>query len=146
MPKACPVCKEEFTPVRKNQIHCSESCNQKIYYQRHKKARNAYNLKWKQTHREHLKRKRREHYEKDREKILDLIGRECRICSSPQNIHFHEMFGKPHENKMKYIIEHYNDFVPLCKYCHNGLHRLGKPKDKKIDTNELLSLLSLLYL
>jgi predicted HNH restriction endonuclease len=63
--------------------------------------------------------------EKYNKKIVSLLGNKCLICGySPNNyrIHAHEIHGNPHSSSRLYIINHQEDFAPLCKSCHSFTH------------------------
>ena len=57
-----------------------------------------------------------------KKKLGELLGLKCVICGSTHRISYHEIHGNPHKPR-KYVLEHYQDFIPLCSGCHVGLHR-----------------------
>lgn len=58
-----------------------------------------------------------------KEKIIEKIGNSCCICNKePKRLVFHEIHGNPHPYQMNYILEHIEDFIPMCNGCHNRFH------------------------
>jgi len=58
-----------------------------------------------------------------------LIGNTCQICGTTQNVAFHEIHGKNHNQnsyrlRIYYYLENAGDFVPICLKCHRFLHSL----------------------
>lgn len=132
--------------VKKKMIKCNK-CNQlkpesKFYKRNTKERKFSYWCKecqreYHQKHKKEINERRRERYknmkkkrEKKKNKILRLIGNKCVNCESKTNLCFHEVHGKDHPRsssyfaKLNYIIQHYKDFAPLCRSCHNHLHIL----------------------
>jgi len=68
--------------------------------------------------------------EKKTKKLKELIGDRCILCGKTpqtnQGFAFHEIYGEKHpysgSSRLKYILEHPEDFVPLCRKCHTGVH------------------------
>ena len=80
-----------------------------------------------QTRKEKAKLERR----KLREKALQLIGEKCVICGNPKVV-FHEIHGKPHENrKASFYIQNYKDFVSLCLIHHRLIHEFIKMDERQ---------------
>lgn len=82
-----------------------------------------------------------------RQKVILLIeglyGDKCILCGSKKHIEFHEIHGRPHPEgnpKIRYMLNHYKDFVPLCVLCHRIVHHLGKVTNEE-KLRELMSLL-----
>ena len=84
-------------------------------------------------HKEHIKNHGKEYRANLRAELISKIlalfpTPTCVLCgqkdaSSATGVTFHEKHGKKHDyqsiRKLYYIIEHHEDFVPLCKKCHN---------------------------
>jgi len=70
---------------------------------------------------------------KQRAKLMDIMGNKCVICGLEQGgtqyLHLHEINGVIHPlDKGKYVLAHKDDFVPLCKKCHNFIHTFARCK------------------
>lgn len=64
-----------------------------------------------------------ERREKFKKIIFSKLGKLCVICGKSENIHLHEIYGKDHHTKaLNYVLEHIEDFTPLCDDCHHALH------------------------
>lgn len=55
-------------------------------------------------------------------KLEKVIDNKCVLCGSTKRLCYHEIHGKQHPSR-KYVLDHYEDFVPLCSGCHIGIHR-----------------------
>lgn len=76
------------------------------------------------------------------EKVRALFDLKCIICGSDLKVQLHEVHGKDHSKLFfSYIRKHKEDFVPLCRKCHQAIHLLSK---RKINKEELWRLLRLL--
>lgn len=118
-----------------------EKCRE--YYQRKKKENPEHYKEMLRRQRERSKLNReknfqrnKEWYEKWRQIVYSLIGNSCFLCGSRDKIEFHEKNFRKHPNSLKYIAEHSEDFVPLCKRHHEAIHRLHS-----ISLDEILYLL-----
>ena len=116
------------------------------YYQSHRAERLAYSKQYNMKHRKEIKIRMKEHFKKNRtlinaqnlrrffrtkELLLNEIGKKCLICGRiPKRLIFHEIYFLKHPIKQSYIITHKEDFVTLCPYCHNSLHRFRKYQTK----------------
>ncbi len=65
--KNCIGCGKEFEVKSNNHIYCSQSCNQKKYYERKKDQRKEYNRKYKKNNKKKIKEYREKNKEKDKE-------------------------------------------------------------------------------
>lgn len=113
---------------------------------------NLTNKEWRDSHKEHIKIHGKEYrYKLCREyvnKIKQLFPTlTCTICGKQDNqsilgVSFHEIHGHRHEYhsifKFRYIIAHYQDFVPICKAHHVKIHNLMR---KDYAWNEIVDLL-----
>lgn len=81
-------------------------------------------------HPKEMKKRENKRKEKLYRKIIKLLGSKCTICSSTKNIVFHEIHGRPHPFNVYYISNHIEDFIPMCRKCHNLLHRLKNLETK----------------
>jgi len=155
--RICRECGKEFLAKSANQLTCSEKCK-KTYW-------NKYSAKWKKMKRDKnpevrkkenqrskdyywknkdriLIRERKRHKEK-REKLRKLakqiIGDRCIICNRiPRKILFHEIHSKKHQSGYHFILQHPEDFVPMCTSCHRGLHVYYKYKLKMEKMEQLM--------
>jgi predicted HNH restriction endonuclease len=93
--------------------------NQKLYYKRHKSKILNYQKDYKIKYRK-----------KRREKLLKVFGDKCSICGSNHNIHLHEIYGKNHSYSLTYVLNHKEDFIPLCYYCHRAWHHILRANPK----------------
>lgn len=98
--------------------------------------------KWRENNKDHTRDYDKDRYEKrkgylvkknhERDirlyiKIDELLGRKCFICNREVlRIHRHEINGEKHSSDPLYILEHINDFCPLCSTCHQTVHRCMK--------------------
>jgi len=90
--------------------------------------------------RENYNKYRLQQYHKVREKIEGLLGNTCSICGykpkkGQRRLQSHEIHGKKHESSVYYILSHIEDFVPLCKTCHQTVHfyHLYKKQFEKLE-------------
>lgn len=58
-----------------------------------------------------------------REKVEEIVGKDCFLCGRyfPRMVH-HEIHCKKHTLTYNYILNHPEDFVTLCRSCHDKLH------------------------
>jgi hypothetical protein len=115
------------------------------YYQKNKEIIKA---KWKEyrfKNRDIVLKRIREHHkiarEKRRKLLNDILGSKCSICDSTFKICYHEIHGKPHNNR-NYIFKHLKDFIPLCKKCHVNIHYLIRVSKNKSKLKEILESLA----
>ena len=90
-----------------------------------------YLRKYYQEHKEELKNRSMESFKELKEEINRKIPHTCKICGrSYKRIVKHEIYGKLHPyggtRGLKYILEHLEDFIPTCSFCHDTIHRLAK--------------------
>jgi hypothetical protein len=104
-----------------------------------------------QKHGEFMKLSYKTKYRELRLIAENLIGNRCILCNTLKKVCFHEKNGKNHyiRNKgyvsnLRFYIENYQDFVPLCSYCHKEVHRIQKHQAKGLDLKKLLELQRLL--
>ena len=93
----------------------------------------------------HYQEYARDYKNKKIEEIRKIIGKTCIVCGSPNVTDYHETHGKKHKtgaSGIKYLREHLNDFVPLCRDCHKTIHRLAKLS--KLQVEEILKLMALI--
>lgn len=129
----------------KNREKLREKAREAYYRDREKNLRRM--KKYRNRNHEERKRKRRMNYatnvekyrkyqrewsKKRRKEVEKIIGTQCLICGSTKKVCFHEIHGKPHPHaRYRYVLNHPEDFVPLCFDCHEALHRYVKIKNKK---------------
>ena len=72
------------------------------------------------------KKEQRTYWRKDREKALDILGRNCFICGNNTNVLvFHKKDGKKHPNTnvARLALAEPGKFVVLCRHqCHMSIH------------------------
>lgn len=66
----CEHCGSEFEPRRRNQKYCSEKCNKKAYYARHREAMHLYQAEYRAGHREEIRLYQKEYWKKNCEALL----------------------------------------------------------------------------
>lgn len=110
---------KNWTEGRKNNYRylCTDCSKKETYILREKnpthyaKVHREYQLKWKRNM---------------RMKIEERIGNKCRFCgfqgTLKRRISAHEIHGNSHSETPTYILNHSEDFVPLCKFCHRSIH------------------------
>lgn len=108
-----------------------------------KQKRNEYNRAYRERNREQTRLQQRGYYAKNRkarlentrkwkaklrEELKQELGDKCRICGRRRERYFyHEIHGKNHvRSNPNYILQHKEDFVPLCGLCHRDLHHIAK--------------------
>jgi len=82
--------------------------------------------KWRELHKDRRRTTREKWNDKYLSVIIKKIGNACFLCGTAKQIEFHEIHGKRHKNSLKFISEHTEDFIPLCKRHHEAIHRLSK--------------------
>ena len=110
------------------------------YYQTHKEEISVWGKDYHQKHKVHRNEYDREWKRKLREILRNEIGSKCVICGKEPKVPiYHEKNFKPHlgltskhsgESNPKYILDHKEDFVPLCRLCHTTLHRVHNYLEK----------------
>lgn len=103
--------------------------NSRKYYETHKDEIRDY----REENREKLLAQYKEYYEKHKAKVDQILGIKCVICGGTHRLTCHEIHGKPHTTRKNYILEHPEDFIRLCFYCHRALHYLSTQTDVPID-------------
>lgn len=92
--------------------------------------------RYRKKHRKKYNERRRNQNIIIRKKLYQILGNKCIICgvtsNKPKGIIFHEIHGKPHKDNPYYILNHIEDFVPLCKNCHSTYHRFIRYMDRFI--------------
>lgn len=113
---------------------------QKNYYKLNREAHDKTAKEWNQAHpdyqknyylkrKEHIKQNAIEYKHKKRELALKFIGDRCFICNTSEHLEFHEKHGQPHETRERYYLEHYKDFIPLCRFHHKAIHLLSEASE-----------------
>lgn len=98
-----------------------------------------YCREYSRKNREKLRQKEREKKEKLWVGIKKEFKMECTLCNAIDRdmryICFHEIHGRKHPkggiSKLRYILEHKQDFTCLCFRCHRAIHILARGKPKK---------------
>jgi len=96
------------------------------YYRNNKEKCLSRCKKWAQSHTGQRKKTREKWNEKYLSLITEKLGNTCFLCGiiAERRVDYHEIHGKPHKYSLKFIAEHTEDFVPLCKRHHEAIHRL----------------------
>lgn len=120
----CPYC--DFTRMSssiKGETHCSQ-CGK--YFVFDKERQREYQRIWREENPEKYKKgyqranKRFPKMYKELRKIFDSL---CDLCkNSDDRLEFHEKNGNEHPLNPVYIRDHIEDFVLLCKHCHEATH------------------------
>ena len=81
----------------------------------------------------------RNNLKKAKDFLFSKLGHKCVICGkSNHQIVFHEIHGKPHKTlTYNQAVEHWQDFIPLCRNCHHALHRYIRYKEKIDELSKL---------
>lgn len=78
------------------------------------------------------KKEAKEYKKKRDEEIMNIlrikVGDKCVLCGMSEKIHYHEINGIRHRNDKQYYLNHLQDFIPLCSYCHNLVHKIARRK------------------
>ena len=117
------------------------------YYEKNKKEIKNVTKTYYETHREQIFKQRKELKEKRRTELEIVIGNKCIVCGSTKHIVFHEIHGKKHplprgDSKRIhfFMLEHKEDFVPLCFKCHSTIHYLAfQNREKAIELIRITS-------
>jgi len=88
-----------------------------------------------------LVKRRKDARLKLRQKVIELLGKSCVLCGSEYKVDYHEIHGKKHTCWNQYFIDHYKDFVPLCRKHHIALHRLEESKNPELAVKLLITLI-----
>lgn len=86
--------------------------------------------------------------EERKEFLQKKVGKRCVICNREQkSIHYHQIFGKNHENLLRCSAEvfekiDFSNFVPLCGFHHATIHQIFRTK--KVNVDNLVILIRLL--
>jgi len=101
---------------KRNYRYLCKDCNNKQTYALRRKNVEKY-LKY---HREY----QRKFKKRQNEKIKKILGDNCFFCGfkPKRRISAHEIHGNKHSETSSYILNHIEDFVPLCSYCHRAVH------------------------
>ena len=138
--KKCLICGEDFNTKYSMQKICSSEFCLERFKKLQKMRKKDYGKDYYQKNKEKWYARRlsgyeRKRYWKIRKKIIAILGNKCIICekSNPERIIiYHEIYGKPHESNPLYTLNHIEDFVPMCKFCHKVLHVFLKNREKFI--------------
>lgn len=145
----CPRCNRIFPKVSNIQRVCSDKCRKELtnknvhrrYYKDLPKMR-KYKREQERIRRQNpdIVKNEKKHRLKLRQKVIELLGKSCALCGSEYKVDYHEIHGKRHTRWNQYFIDHYKDFVPLCRKHHLALHRLADSENLNL-TERLLKLL-----
>jgi len=114
----CVRCNKPFFVNSNIQLTCCFKCSKDL----HKKRGRFWDKKYVKK-RIFQNRKRNEDYYNE---IKKKIGNKCLFCGFKGKILFHEIHGRKHNLSAYYILEHIENFIPLCFPCHNSLHKTAK--------------------
>jgi len=120
----CPNCGcARVSASIKGETQCS---NCKKYYVFDRKRWHKYKEEWKTNNPEKYKARVARHNKKLSilyVELRDKFENKCDLCDATnQRLEFHEINGKPHPLNSVYIKNHIDDFVLLCKPCHDATH------------------------
>lgn len=93
-----------------------------------------YQKPWRAKNRQKVNDINRKGRERLRRAVIEILGGKCVICNrdnATTQLVFHEKYGKPHNRSFKYILEHSEDYILLCRPHHASIHRLKN--EGKID-------------
>jgi hypothetical protein len=109
-------------------------------YERYPEAFKSATARWRAKNPQYQRR----YIRKIQLEVQRVIGKTCIICGLSRNIHYHEIYGRDHPRseltKLHYILNHSQDFVPLCRRHHYVLHRLIFKTPSTINLEKFLSL------
>jgi len=97
------------------------------YRETHKKQQRGYEKKWREKHKEKLRKYRKKNRDKVNKLKNKIFGNKCKICGKNNKLVLHEIHGRKHPElkSLKVILSlSPKDFIRLCKFCHEILHRL----------------------
>lgn len=146
----CPRCNRIFPKISNTQRVCSEKCRKELTNKNHHRLYYK-DLPKMQKYKREQERERRKNPElvkrrkdarlKLRQKVIELLGKSCVLCGSEYKVDYHEIHGKKHTCWNQYFIDHYKDFVPLCRKHHIALHRLEESKNPELAVKLLITLI-----
>lgn len=89
--------------------------------------RNKYHndLEWRMRKRKRDTKWRRKNAENLRMKRDEIFGKICKICKSTKRLCLHKKDGRAHytdQYTLKKALENPQEWVRLCRYCHDGVH------------------------
>jgi len=88
-----------------------------------REQRRKYRLK----HPEKVQKWNGKRHRRIREALDAHFSKVCFFCGIHHSIDLHEIHGRKHPTidtwkGVQYILKHDEDFIPLCKFCHRGIH------------------------
>lgn len=107
------------TDEERHQAHLRDM---KKWREKNKDKIRAYELRRRPQRLEYMRRKSKEHHKKHNQIIDKQLGVFCLVCGETKTLHCHEIYGFSHQQGRKYIVDHMEDFVRLCNYCHQAVH------------------------
>jgi len=83
---------------------------------------------------ERQRRYRKKQWLKEKQALDKLAGDVCSLCGIEYKhqskrrrfINLHNIHNKKHSKKLAYMLEHKEEFVPLCRLCHDTVHRMNQ--------------------
>lgn len=121
-------------PIKKPYAEWPEESKRKhriqtrLWKKRNREKTKAQKRRWWARIKEKDKKKRVVARAQERAEILKLFGTICILCGKNpvKRVQIHEIYGKRHPRRLKYYLEHKEDFVCLCYQCHRMVHRMMK--------------------
>lgn len=94
------------------------------YRERNKESKRKYRQNNKDKIKAYNKTRNLEIRAKRRNELEQILGTKCKICGKEKRIICHRKNGEPHESKDTYkmVLEHPEDWIRLCEFCHKGVH------------------------
>lgn len=104
-----------------------------------KECNNKITRDWRKKNPEKCRETCRNNSRKYKGQIEEILGTKCVVCGSRDKIECHEIYGKKHPTNSIYILNHIEDFVCLCHWCHSFVHHLiiAKKNVKDLNLEEL---------
>jgi hypothetical protein len=128
------VCPHGISPKNK----CKQCANE--FHKRYAKTQKYKDMKklYYQKNRKHLLALQKVHRDNQKKQIVEILGIKCFFCPMTKKdckVNYHEIHGikHPYKGTMKnqYIINHIQNFIPVCEWCHKTLHSLARNREKQ---------------
>ena len=116
----------------------------KKYRDKNKEKIRAYQKQYRKKNRESIRQRNREYVKKLKRQIDQILGTKCVICGSTERLRCHEIYGKPHIYNLYYVINHSEDFVRMCEFCHKFVHNIARNSNKPLNITKLKYLLNVM--
>jgi 5-methylcytosine-specific restriction endonuclease McrA len=94
-----------------------------------------------QRHKYRLQIEKRKKTNELKMKIEEVLGTNCFICDKvyPNRMVFHEIHCSKHPINYYYVLKHIENFIRLCRRCHNKFHDFVTYHEKYDELRRLIN-------